>query len=758
MSDSDKPKKDEDKTLIDADGEMVNSLMDEMSGEASSSEESASADESASAAPVPPPIPEDQLPEDLEDEDEATRAMEAPSFDDEEEEEDEGEEVAKEDESPEEEPDDGLDFDSDPGAATVIATAATEADMEMEEEVEEADEGPELEDGGEKTMMLDLNAGAAVIPRARFRMVFGNDRGEIFDFSPGTYTVGRHESADLVLNDPAVSRRHFNIVVSDTTSRVMDLGSGNGTKVDGTLATDVQLAHGMQIEVGTSVLRYEDPMRPEDEFSAETLKPVSAARASAPAPAPAPAAARPAPAAPRFQTAPPQEGGGLGWLIAILLVVFLGGAFVAGEAVFGLYNVLGINPDKTTSSPDGIHGIVDNKALRSAKNLFVEAQSAFDDLEWFEAYDRADRALAVYNKLLEDIGSHYKTGDLEHNKQVDVVKKRLENGKKESENIKVRAESERLAKKLVAHAQKMGTDLDDQIRKKLEAIPSESTYHIIAKKLLEAAQGPDEKTIVAALVEALSVRDVEGAEAQLELLNTHHPRSIKYLEFKRKIDKLKKRLASSRRPVTTRTRKPRPTPEPRPRPTSGADLSQGYALYGQGAYDRAVRFFQEISERSSVDNSTREKARKAAKAVSKYESNFGSGKQALARYDAQRAIQLLSLARKADRTLGSKNREEVHPLLARAYLMGAKDLLQNRQYARAMQWVRKALALDPRNPNAQELYRKLEPKAKTLFNEALQARDSGDTARAKRLLQDVIGMVPEGSATYIKARNALNAL
>ena len=144
--------------------------------------------------------------------------------------------------------------------------------------------------------------------------------------------------------------------------------------------------------------------------------------------------------------------------------------------------------------------------------------------------------------------------------------------------------------------------------------------------------------------------------------------------------------------------------------------------------------------------------------LTKKKSNFGSGKQALARYDAQRAIQLLSLARKADRVLGSKNRNEVHPLLARAYLMGAKDLLQNRQYARAMQWVRKALALDPGNPNAQELYRKLEPKAKTLFNEALQARDSGDTTRAKRLLQDVIGMVPEGSSTYIKARNALNAL
>jgi tetratricopeptide (TPR) repeat protein len=735
MSDSDKPKKDEDKTLIDADGEMVNSLMDEMSGDESSTEDA------ASAAPVPPPIPTDDLLDELDEEDEATRAMEAPSFEDEDDDEDDDEEEEEdedgvdelstadentEEEAPADDSSGDMDFESDPGAATVIAHAATEADMEMEAE-EEEEEAPELDDGGEKTMMLDLNAGAAAIPRARFRVVFGNDRGETFDFSPGTYTVGRHESADLALNDPAVSRRHFNIVVSDTTSRVLDLGSGNGTKVDGTLATDAQLSHGMQIEVGTSVLRYEDPMRPEDEFSSDDL-PTSRPQPSAPAAAPAPAPARPAPAVPRFQAPPPKEGG-LGWLIALLLVVFMGGAFVAGEAVFGWYNVLGIGPDKGASvSGGGSAETADNKKLEKARDLFTKAQTAFDEYDWLTSLDFAERAFTLDPSMAK------------------------------AKDLMDRSKNERKAKKTVDLATQMGSELDDQIRKKLEAIPTNSSYHIPAKKLLEAAQVPEEKLIVAAIVEAISVRDVEGAEAQLDLLNTHHPRSIKYLEFKRKIDKLKKRLASSRRVTSSRPRNPRPRPEPRPRTTSGADLSQGYSLYAQGSYDRAARFFEDISERSSVDGATRQKAKKAAKAVSKYESNFGSGKQALARYDAQRAIQLLSLARKADRVLGSKNRNEVHPLLARAYLMGAKDLLQNRQYARAMQWVRKALALDPGNSDAQELYRKLEPKAKTLFNEALQARDSGDTTRAKRLLQDVIGMVPEGSSTYIKARNALNAL
>jgi hypothetical protein len=108
--------------------------------------------------------------------------------------------------------------------------------------------------------------------------------------------------------------------------------------------------------------------------------------------------------------------------------------------------------------------------------------------------------------------------------------------------------------------------------------------------------------------------------------------------------------------------------------------------------------------------------------------------------------------------LGGANKNAIHPLLARAYVMAAKDSFQNKQYGRARKYISKATVYDSTNASAQDLSRKIEPKARGLFKEALEARDDGDKARARRLLQDVMGMSRVGSTTYTKARNALSEL
>ena len=50
-------------------------------------------------------------------------------------------------------------------------------------------------------------------------------------FSAGTARVvlGRHESADLVLHDRAVSRFHFEVAIQGGEAVLKDLGSRNGT-------------------------------------------------------------------------------------------------------------------------------------------------------------------------------------------------------------------------------------------------------------------------------------------------------------------------------------------------------------------------------------------------------------------------------------------------------------------------------------------------------------------------------------------------
>ncbi len=62
--------------------------------------------------------------------------------------------------------------------------------------------------------------------------------------------VGRGVDADIVLDDPGVSRRHAEIHVMDGRARVIDLGSTNGTFVDGERVHAGVLTDGSAITIG----------------------------------------------------------------------------------------------------------------------------------------------------------------------------------------------------------------------------------------------------------------------------------------------------------------------------------------------------------------------------------------------------------------------------------------------------------------------------------------------------------------------------
>jgi hypothetical protein len=72
----------------------------------------------------------------------------------------------------------------------------------------------------------------------------------------GELVVGREQgSADLVLNDPGISRRHAAVRSQGGGVTVEDLGSSNGTFVNGTrIRGEVVLAEGDEVQVGGTVL------------------------------------------------------------------------------------------------------------------------------------------------------------------------------------------------------------------------------------------------------------------------------------------------------------------------------------------------------------------------------------------------------------------------------------------------------------------------------------------------------------------------
>ncbi|MGI8759902.1 MAG: FtsK/SpoIIIE domain-containing protein, partial [Jatrophihabitantaceae bacterium] len=88
----------------------------------------------------------------------------------------------------------------------------------------------------------------------RLHVVGGPDAGRILPLPRGATVLGRGSECDLALDDPGVSRRHAEIRVSGNGLTLRDLGSANGTRVDGARvpAGEVALPPGALIRVGDS--------------------------------------------------------------------------------------------------------------------------------------------------------------------------------------------------------------------------------------------------------------------------------------------------------------------------------------------------------------------------------------------------------------------------------------------------------------------------------------------------------------------------
>jgi Protein of unknown function (DUF3662)/FHA domain len=69
--------------------------------------------------------------------------------------------------------------------------------------------------------------------------------------------IGRLPDCDIVLNDPNVSRRHVEVVRVNDAFVVRDLGSTNGTKLNGVPVRESYLSTGDSITVGSTTLVFE---------------------------------------------------------------------------------------------------------------------------------------------------------------------------------------------------------------------------------------------------------------------------------------------------------------------------------------------------------------------------------------------------------------------------------------------------------------------------------------------------------------------
>ncbi|KXK62389.1 MULTISPECIES: FHA domain-containing protein [Micromonospora] len=88
----------------------------------------------------------------------------------------------------------------------------------------------------------------------------GPMRGASFRVRIGPLVIGRAPTADVVVDDPHLSRRHAAVRQADGGVALVDLGSTNGTWLNGRRVSGVEhLADGDVIRAGRTELRYFDP-------------------------------------------------------------------------------------------------------------------------------------------------------------------------------------------------------------------------------------------------------------------------------------------------------------------------------------------------------------------------------------------------------------------------------------------------------------------------------------------------------------------
>ncbi len=110
-------------------------------------------------------------------------------------------------------------------------------------------------------------------PPISVAVIRGPDCGKRQRIRGSRMVVGRAEDCDLRLTDGLVSRRHLELVTGPRGVVLRDLGSNNGTRVNGERQVEVAVRHRDEIELGGSVLSVIDPIQELEERKAPKVPP-----------------------------------------------------------------------------------------------------------------------------------------------------------------------------------------------------------------------------------------------------------------------------------------------------------------------------------------------------------------------------------------------------------------------------------------------------------------------------------------------------
>ncbi|MCC6876861.1 MAG: FHA domain-containing protein [Sandaracinaceae bacterium] len=579
-------------------------------------------------------------------------------------------------------------------------------------------------------------------PRQPFLAVErGNDQGREFVLQEGENGVGRGIDNDVILADVAVSRRHMRILRSGNQLVLKDLGSGNGTLVNGKRHAQVPLVDGDRLELGETVLVVRIPGT---ELRADTHDTTDEANVAGSLPPPPPT---PNPMAPGYQPEltpratstqhldrAPRVKGAIVLPKPIFLAILLGGALLIAmlAAAMAILVIKGTSDDEPTAAAE-------------ASGPFAHGVSAYEARRW----DDAERG---FREALQESPS---------DPRANTYLQRIQQARADEALV------------TQARTSLAAGNVNDALTA-IGGVPADSPFAGEATDLRRQAIAARVAEHTQAGQRALSANNIAEANRCLQSARAVDPTSPRVAELAAAIaarggapppvppvapvpppppvvDELPSVLEPAEPAgATASPERGGRTPRERPRPTTGGTNPVPAIItdYLAGRFDQASRAARAAAGRAS--GSERTNLNQLADRIARFSelyrriqaANFGPSVRA----QMETAIQL-------DRQI-ARNQQYSNRMRSAVVASHLADARRTRgQQQQSCNSVRQALAVDSGNAEARAMGVQCENFARGMLREAASA----PAARAEGIYRQVLLMVPRGSPLASEASSRLEA-
>ena len=574
---------------------------------------------------------------------------------------------------------------------------------------------------------LDQPAEPEPAERPFFEVIGGNDRGKEFTLGQGDHTIGRSLDNEVVLADIAVSRKHTLVCEENGLFVLRDLGSGNGTLVNGQKVHTYHLKDGDQIELGNTLMRFRLPVS--HLADAETrLTHIADAPGQRPQAMP-----QPMPATARSGAGPGSLGTGAtmagrrGISRRQKLLLYGGG----GVCVFLLLAVaIKVVVGRKPANPPQP---AVNASAEAAKHLALGMKYA-RERDWEQARLHCQRVYLLAPGL-ERAKSCAKSASLE---------------------IKARAALKQAETLLLDKAFAVA-------RGELAKIPSSSVYAIDARDLKRRIDDKQVEELIAETKRLEAAKDHAGALAKLKEARKVAPTNGALQQLYEQLSASAAVVASAgsagapsranRSPRSRRVRRhsnpPRRTQQRQPQGGSAAI----WANYRRRNFSGAEGGLRALSSR--LRGRRKAQTLKMAGAVATVGRLWQQAEELQARAPGQ-AMVLYQRAITADAQLpGKPHSARLRAKLLQVARIQANSAVAAGRWSAAYQAYRLARSSGASAAQLQPILSKLEAKAMSIFEKGYTLRTSKPRS-AKQLWQQVLRMVPPSSSAYQKSYRWLN--